>query len=97
MRISDKQVQQVVKAYADQIRRQGKAVSRPAEQQSHEIRLSPQSQDFRAALQALRALPEEDEARVRELKQQIDTGAYQVDSVQVAKKMLGRNLVDRLL
>lgn len=97
MRISDKQVQQVVRAYADQVRRQDKSATKPTERSGHEIKLSPESQDFRATLQALRALPEVDEARVQELKQQIDSGAYQVDSTQVARKMLSRNLVDKLL
>lgn len=97
MRISDKQVQQVVRAYADQVRRQDKATTKATERAGHEINLSPESQDFRATLQALRALPEVDEARVQELKQQIDSGTYQVDSTQVARKMLSRNLVDKLL
>ncbi len=97
MRISDKQVQQVVRAYADQVRRQDKTATKAAERSGHEISLSPESQDFRATLQALRALPEVDEARVQELKQQIDSGTYQVDTAQVARKMLSRNLVDKLL
>lgn len=97
MRISDKQVQQVVRAYADQTRRQDKAAIKSTERSGHEIKLSPESQEFRATLQALRALPEVDEARVQDLKQQIDSGTYQVDSTQVARKMLSRSLVDKLL
>lgn len=97
MRISDKQVQQVIKAYGDQIRRQEKATPKPLESTSHEIKLSPESQEYLSAMQSLKALPEAEDARVAELRQQVETGTYQVNSEQLARKMLSRNLVDRLI
>lgn len=97
MRISDKQVQQAIKAYGDQIRRPEKAVAKPVANASHEIRLSPESQEYLSAMKALKALPEVEDVRVEALRQQVEAGTYQPNSAQVARKMLTRNLVDRLI
>lgn len=97
MRISDKQVQQVIRAYGDQVRRQDKATAKKTEQTSHEIKLSADSQDFLSALQALKGLPEGEDPRVDALQRQVESGTYQVNPEQVARKMINRSLVDRLL
>ncbi len=98
MRISDKQVNQVLKAYADQMRRkQDNKPVQQAEETGHEVKLSAASQDFMAAMQALKDVPEVDEDRVQALKQQIDSRTYQLDSQQIARKMLNRSLVDRMV
>jgi negative regulator of flagellin synthesis FlgM len=94
MRIADKQVQQVIRAYGDQIRRQEKS-AKPTENTSHEIRLSPESQEYLAAMQALRNLPEAEDARVEQLRQQLQAGTYQVDAKQIAQKLLERQTLDR--
>lgn len=88
MRITDKQVQQVLHAYSDQVRRQEQKPSRPPDNIGHEIKLSPESQEFLAATQALRNLPEVDTKRVALLRQQIEAGTYQVDSKRIARSML---------
>ncbi len=94
MRITDKQVQQVVRTYSEQIRRQEKKQSRPEVNIGHEIELSPESQEFLAAMQALRGLPEVDEERVALLRQQIEAGTYQVDSKRIALSMLTGHHLD---
>ncbi len=95
MRITDKQVQQVVRAYSDQIRRQEQKQSRPQDNIGHEIKLSPESQEFLAATQALRNLPELDAERVALLRQQIESGTYRVDSRRIAQNMLAGYRLDK--
>lgn len=98
MRISDKQVNQVLKAYADQVRRhQENKAAQQVDDKGHEIKLSAASQEFMATMQALKNTPEVDEERVQALRQQIEAGTYQLDSQQIARKMLSRSLVDRLV
>lgn len=97
MRITDKQVQQVVRAYSDQIRRQEQKQSRAQDNIGHEIKLSPESQEFLAAMQALRELPDVDTERVALLRQQIEAGTYQVDSRRIALSMLTGNHLDKQL
>lgn len=97
MRITDKQVQQVMRAYSDQMRRQEQKPGRAQDNVGHEIKLSPESQEFLAAVQALRDLPEVDTARVEALRQQIQAGTYQVDSRRIAMSMLSGNHLDKQL
>lgn len=95
MRITDKQVQQVMRAYSDQVRRQEQKQSRPSQNVGHEIKLSPESQEFLAAIQTLRNLPDVDSARVALLRQQIEAGTYQVDAKRIAMNMLAGHHVDK--
>lgn len=97
MRITDKQVQQVMRAYSDQFRRQEQKLSRAQENIGHEIKLSPESQEFLAAIQALRGLSDVDSERVASLRQQIEAGTYQVDSRRIAIGMLTGNHLDKQL
>ncbi|NLW16326.1 MAG: flagellar biosynthesis anti-sigma factor FlgM [Firmicutes bacterium] len=95
MRITDKQVQQVMRAYSDQIRRQEQKQKRlPPNDVGHEIKLSPQSQEFLAARQILRNLPEVDAERVAQLRQQIEAGTYKVDARRIARNMLAGQHLD---
>ncbi len=99
MRISDKHIHQVLRAYSDQVRRQEKRpISSSIDKSSgHEIKLSPESQEFLAALQTLRNLPEVDTERVAQLRQQIEAGTYQVDCNSIARRMLAEHRLDRLI
>lgn len=97
LRITDKQVHQALRLYSEQVRRQEKKAEQPPVDKAnadmeigHSVSLSPQSQEFLAAMHALRQLPEVDAARVADLQQQIKGGAYQVDSRRLARKMLDR-------
>lgn len=95
MRITDnKQVHQALRAYAEQTQRQTKKPSRQQDSVGHEIQLSPASQEFLAAAQALRELPDVDVERVAALKQQIEAGTYRVDSERIARRMLANPFVD---
>ncbi len=95
MRITDKQVQQVIRAYSDQIRRQEQKHSRPAQNVGHEIKLSPESQEYLAALQMLRNLPDVDSERVALVRLQIEAGTYEVDAKRIAKNMLTGHHLDK--
>lgn len=58
--------------------------------------LSPQAQEIRRLVDMVAGLPDVRDDRVREVKQQLDKGAYQVDGAQVAQQVLSRVVGDKL-
>ena len=98
MIISNNQIQNILKVYSEQTK-VGKS-SRPAStsqvQRQDEVVLSAQAQEFSQILQALKNMPEVREDKVKELADRIAAGNYHVDAKEIADKMLGRIVADRL-
>lgn len=99
MIISGKQVQSVMKAYTDQnkVSKSQKAQGTSPVSQKDEVILSSQAQEVGQLYQAIRALPEVREDKVREISEKIAQGTYDVDAQAVAEKMMGRIIADRLI
>ena len=99
MIISNKQIQSVLKVYGEQ-NNAGKNTktekAQPAKGKD-EVILSSGVQEFGQVLQRAITISDVRPERVQELSQKIQAGTYQVDSKDIADKMVGRILVDDLL
>ncbi len=98
MIISGKQIQSIMKVYTDQnkiTQSQRPAGVAPAGKKD-EVILSTQAQEFGQIYQAIKAMPDVREDKVRELSARIAQGNYSVDAKEVAEKMLGRIMADRI-
>lgn len=98
MIISGKQIQSIMKIYAEQNTsvKSSKTQNGKPLQKKDEVILSTQAQEFGQIYQAIKAMPEVREEKVRELSERIERGDYSVDAKEVAEKMLGRIVADRL-
>ena len=98
MIISGKQIQSIAKIYAEQnklVKNSKPQGSGPAKKQD-EVILSTQAQEFGQIYQALKAMPEVRQEKVKEFSERIASGDYSVEAKEVAEKMLGRMLADHL-
>jgi negative regulator of flagellin synthesis FlgM len=99
MIISGKQVQNVLKTYAEQ----NKATKNKMEktefktlQKQDEVILSASAQEFSQTLQGLKDVSDVREDKVKELSARVEDGTYHVDAHDIADKMIGRTLADSL-
>lgn len=99
MIISNKQIQSVLKVYSEQnnVAKSAKSAKTQPVKGADQVILSPGVQEFGQVLQRAVAMSDVRPERVKELSKKIQAGTYQVDSKEVADKMIGRALVDRLL
>jgi len=58
------------------------------------VNLSTKAKDIQQIRQLLDRIPDTREAKIMELKQQIESGTYKVDAGKVAEKMVGESLID---
>lgn len=103
MIISSHQINNLLKAYNkegiranDPDKAQGKTGtvrSRGLDQ----TQVSEEAKVFQTALKAAQSTPEVREGKVAELREAIRTGSYSVTGEEIAEKMIGRALVDRLV
>lgn len=97
MIISGKQIQNILKAYGDNKPvKNTKAEKMAATQQKDEVVLSTQAQEFAHILQKIKNMPDVREEKVQELTQRIQSGEYHVEAKDVADKMIGRVLADKI-
>ena len=90
MIIPNKPVAGVLKAYGDQnkIVKNVKPSQPGSLQQKDEVVLSSRAQEFSHIYQAVKAMPEVRDDKVKGLSEQIASGKYQVDAKDIAAKML---------
>ncbi len=81
------QVIRSVKNYKKQVSKTES--SKPKSIKSDKIEISSSAKQFQAAFSELKKLPEIREARVSELKEQVQNGSYKVDSEKIAELILG--------
>lgn len=97
MIISGKQIQNILKAYGDS--KPVKNTSTPktgSNQQKDEVVLSSQAQEFAQILQNIKNMSDVREDKVKELTERISSGEYHIEAKDVAEKMIGRVLADKL-
>lgn len=63
---------------------------------SDKLEISQVGKDYQVARQIVAQTPDIREDKVREIKQQIDDGTYQVDSQDVAEKLVAKYLGDNM-
>ena len=59
--------------------------------------LSPKAKEVQEATKIIKELPDIQEEKVAQLKEQIDQGTYRVDGKKIAFKMLKESILDELL
>ncbi|MBO8142878.1 MAG: flagellar biosynthesis anti-sigma factor FlgM [Firmicutes bacterium] len=98
MMVSDKQVHQVARLFAAQMHNRAAGTPSPSGpgMRPDRVELSQESREVQAARQAIARTPDVREETVARIKAALETGTYRVSGLQVAQKMLGRTLVDRL-
>jgi negative regulator of flagellin synthesis FlgM len=87
-----------MKVYTDQnkVAKSQRAAEVAPAGKKDEVILSTQAQEFGQIYQAIKAMPEVREDKIRELSERIAQGNYSVDAKEVAEKMLGRIMADRM-
>jgi negative regulator of flagellin synthesis FlgM len=58
------------------------------------VNLSSQAKDIQQAKNVLNQLPDVREAKVQEIKTQVDKGTYNVDAGKIAEKMVKDSIID---
>lgn len=98
MIISGNQIQSIMKVYTEQnkVSKTAKTTEVAPAAKKDEVILSTQAQEFGQIYQAIKAMPEVREDKVKELSDKIAQGNYSVDAKEVAEKMLGRLMADRV-
>jgi len=99
MKISHGQIQSVFKAYAQQPagRKSIKDKKGSPAAREDQVVLSREAREMRLAMETVARASEVREDKVREIKTALSTGNYEVSGEQIAEKMLGRTLVEKLL
>lgn len=99
MMISSKQIQSVLKVYGEQksAAKNFKMEQTQLVKGQDQVILSSGVQEFGQVLQSVIAMSDVRPNKVKELSQKIQADAYHVDSKDIADKMIGRSLVDKLL
>lgn len=102
MIISSHQIQTVLRLYGAQKPQptgdqQTDKTEKKGLQQGDRAELSSEAIDHQKLREAVLKTPEVREERVQEIKDALEKGEYHVSADQVAEKMLGRFLVDRLV
>jgi len=63
----------------------------------NKVILSPQAREIQDLKNYMKKIPDVRAKKVAELKKQIDTGIYQIDSQVIAMKMMQASLIDQIL
>jgi len=61
---------------------------------TEKVDISSRAKEIQLAKTVINGLPEIRDAKVQELKAQIEQGSYKVDNEKLAKKMVGESLID---
>ncbi|MEW6522473.1 MAG: flagellar biosynthesis anti-sigma factor FlgM [Bacillota bacterium] len=97
MIISRSQIGKAVQAYADQLRGSPQAQPGPLPKPGQDrVVLSAEASQLAEARRLLQSIPEVRTDRVREITRAMARGEYQVSAGDIAEKMIGRMLVDRI-
>ncbi|MBC9784469.1 flagellar biosynthesis anti-sigma factor FlgM [Heliobacterium chlorum] len=99
MIISSNQIQHVLQVYGAKRLEKGSGMaetSRVKGSGQDTVNVSEEARLLQAAMKAVREAPEEREQIVNTLGQAVRSGTYSVTGDQIAEKLLGRDLVDRL-
>ncbi len=98
MRISRAQIGQIVKVYKAQnaIQAAPKGLAPDSGISSDRIKLSFSQADLDKVKEQIKKLPDLRPDRVQELSQSVRDGTYKVDPTEVADRMLGRMIADKI-
>lgn len=87
MKITNNQIQKILKSYNNQqVNKNGVKSSKLSKKD--ELSLSNEAKDFQIAMNALKKTPDVRKEKVQEIKRQVETGTYQVDSGKIVERIL---------
>lgn len=87
MKITNNQIQKILKSYNNQqVNKNGVKSSKLSKKD--ELSLSSEAKDFQIAMNALKRTPDVRKEKVQEIKRQVETGTYQVDSGKIVERIL---------
>jgi negative regulator of flagellin synthesis FlgM len=66
----------------------------PAAVAAEKVDISSRAKDIQQAKAVINSLPDVRDAKVQELKTQIEQGNYKINSGRIAEKMISENLID---
>ena len=100
--IIDRNSPSEIKAYAppsSKLRSKGSASSKTFDADSSEDRvlLSPMARDIQSATNQLQDIPDVRNDRVAQIRQQIASGSYRVDTAKIARNIMSESLYNELL
>lgn len=97
MLISTNQIQSVLKVYNQQSKVKRSALAeQPAAMSKDKLDFSAESKMVQSVKQYLEIVPDVRQDMVDELQTAVKIGSYHVNGKEIAEKMLGRTVVDRL-
>ncbi|MBO8126916.1 MAG: flagellar biosynthesis anti-sigma factor FlgM [Firmicutes bacterium] len=98
MYISTNQIHNALKVYNQQskVKRSAKTEKAAPSMGKDKMVISNESKTVQAVKQRLASVPEIREDKVNQLREAVKTGTYNVSGREVAEKVLGRSIVDRL-
>lgn len=103
MIISNSQVQGLIAKYTKdnlKVNNRGKdelTFPKIQKSKSDQVQVSQDTQAYMVAREAVKKVPDIREERLSEIEERIKTGTYEVTSEEIAEKIIGRSLVDKLV
>lgn len=95
MKISNNQVESILKLYTDRTQGSGKKRKNAVEGEKHDtVTFSSRVEEIRDLYAQYKALPEVREELVKSIQERLSRGEYQVSGEEVARKMIQREMVD---
>jgi negative regulator of flagellin synthesis FlgM len=87
----------IKKQEIEQLKDKNILLNGPSEPNFENIELSARSKEFAKIKNIVEKAPEIREEKVNEIRKKIEEGNYQVDSLEVARKMLREHLIDLIV
>ncbi len=101
MIISNNQIQRLLALYLRQDAKsspvQKEEGAKVFQEEAYKLSVNRDVEAYYAARQAIRDLPDIREDRLAKIEKQVKSGTYEVKDEEVAEKMIGRSLVDKLV
>lgn len=99
MMISKAQIQQVIKQYGDnsKVRKSEKTDGVSGTQRADEVTISREALSAQQVQKYMQEIPDVRTERVLELQERIQSGTYDVSGEDIAEKIIGRSIVDRIV
>ncbi len=99
MMISKAQIQQVIKQYGDNltVRKTEKSGNVSGKQRADEVTISREALSTQQVRKYMQEIPDVRIERVRDLQARIQSGTYDVSGEDIAEKIIGRSIVDRIV
>jgi len=101
MIISNNQIKSLINLYLKQdknfVSAKNEEINQRLKPEEYKLAVSRDAHAITAAKEFIRELPEVREDRLAQIQKQVKSGTYEVTDEQVAEKMIGRSLVDKLV